>query len=248
MPRLRSTDLPPESSIKVDDTTIVLLRDVDLSYEPGAKALAGVDLKIQSGSFHFLTGESGAGKTSLLRLLSLSVHPERGQMNLFGRDVARLHRRERASLRQRIGVIFQDFRLLKHLTAFDNVALPLRIAGMKEDRIASTVCDMFTWLELEEIMEKRPAELSIGQQQLVAIARGVITRPKLLLADEPTSNVDQRRADRLINLFLQMEKLGTSVIFATHSGDLLRRHRFPALHMEKGRLRTQPRAGLQAAG
>ena len=247
MPRLRAPEPLSESPIKVEDPTIVQLRGVDMSYGSGMRILQGVDLSVSSGSFHFLTGESGAGKTSLLRLLSLSAKPAKGEMSLFGRNVAGLRRREIPSVRQRIGMIFQDFRLLKHLTAFDNVALPLRIAGMKEERVTSTVLDMFSWLELEPVMEKLPSGLSTGQQQLVAIARGVISRPALLLADEPTSNIDQRRADRLLNLFLQMQKLGTAVIVATHSTELLRRHRAPVLRVEKGRLRTGADPKLKAA-
>lgn len=207
-----------------------------MRYGMADEVLRGVDLTVVAGSFHFLVGPSGSGKTSLLRLISLSHPPSRGTIALFGRDVARLDRAEAAALRRRIGVVFQDFRLLDHLSAFDNVALPLRIGGADEEQISSFVSQMLAWLGLSDLIEVPPPKLSMGQRQLLAVARAVVTRPSLLLADEPTSNVDARRAERLMRLFTQMNELGTAVILATHSGELLRRYPFPVLEMAGGRL------------
>ncbi len=216
---------------------ILQLRRVGARYATaGEEVLRDVDLSLAAGSFHFLVGPSGAGKTSLLRLLSLSHPPSRGSITLFGRDVSRLDREEVTGLRRRIGVVFQDFRLLDHMSAFDNVALPLRIGGASEEQIAGCVSEMLAWVGLSDAMEARPPRLSMGQRQLLAVARAVITRPSLLLADEPTSNVDQARSVRLMRLFTALHRMGTAVVLATHSQDLLHRHGFPVLRMEGGRL------------
>lgn len=223
--------------------TILRLQRVGMRYgAAGEEVLHDVELTLAAGSFHFLIGPSGAGKTSLLRLLSLSHGPSRGIITLFGRDVSRLDREELAGLRRRIGVVFQDFRLLDHLSAFDNVALPLRINGASEEQISSYVSEMLGWLGLSDLIEAKPSQLSMGQRQLVAVARAVIVRPSLLLADEPTSNVDSGRSRRLMHLFLALNEMGTAVVLATHSEDLLRRHAsFPVLRMEAGRLlRDEP--------
>ena len=217
--------------------TILQLQRVGLRYAGAAdEALRDLDLSVAAGGFHFLVGPSGAGKTSLLRLLSLSHPASRGTITLFGRDVSRLDREQLSGMRRRIGVVFQDFRLLDHMSAFDNVALPLRIAGAAEEQITGSVSEMLAWLGLSDLIEARPPRLSMGQRQLLAIARAVITRPSLLLADEPTSNVDQQRARRLMHLFTALHQMGTAVVLATHSQDLLRQHAFPVLRMEGGRL------------
>jgi cell division transport system ATP-binding protein len=195
-----------------------------------------LNLTLTAGSFHFLTGPSGAGKTSLLRLLSLSHPPSSGTLRLFGRDVSKLDRAAASALRRRIGVVFQDFRLLDQMSAFDNVALPLRIAGAGDEQISTHVSELLAWLGLADVLERKPPELSMGQRQLLAIARAVIGRPKLLLADEPTSSVDPARARRLMHLFLSLHRLGTAVLLATHSEQLARRYPFPVLRMEAGRL------------
>ena len=208
-----------------------------MRYGPAAEVLHDIDLRLPAGSFHFLVGPSGAGKSSLLRLLSLTQAPSRGRIMLFGRDVAQLDRPETALLRRRIGVVFQDFRLLDHLTAFDNLALPLRLGGASDEQISNHVSDLLGWLGLGEAIEKRPPELSMGQRQLVAIGRAVISRPSLLLADEPTSSIDAACGRRLMHLFLALHGLGTAIVFATHNERLIRRHGFPVLTMAAGRLR-----------
>jgi cell division transport system ATP-binding protein len=227
--------------------TILRLQRVGMRYGAGEPVLREVDLTLAAGSFHFLVGPSGAGKTSLFRLISLSHPATHGIITLFGRDVSALDRHEESGLRRRIGVVFQDFRLLDHLTAFDNIALPLRIAGASDDEISSYVSEMLGWLGLSDLIETRPPQLSMGQRQLVAVARAVVTRPGLLLADEPTSNVDDRRTRRLMHLFRSLNDMGTAVVLATHSQDLLRRHAFPILQMEGGHLFQPHGLALAAA-
>ncbi len=222
----------------VGDT--VQLEDVALRYGDGPEILHDVSIVIPQRSFHFLTGPSGAGKTSLMSLMYLARHPSRGRMRLFGDDVTALKRNKAASYRRRLGVIFQDFRLLNHLSAFDNVALPLRIAGVADTVVTENVTELLTWVGLEEFMEARPSTLSGGQQQRVAIARAVVNRPNLILADEPTGNVDDAIAIRLMQLFIEMHKLGSSVIIATHNESLVRQFPFPRLHIEQGVVEALP--------
>lgn len=215
---------------------ILQLHGVGMRYGSGDEVLRDIDLTINAGTFHYLVGPSGAGKSSLLRVMALSAPPSRGTVVLFGRDVALVDRDELGRLRRRIGVVFQDFRLLDHLSAFDNVALPLRIGGADEEQISAYVSQMLSWLGLAERMEAKPAQLSMGQRQLVSVARAVVTKPDLLLADEPTSNVEPARVERLMFLFSELHRLGTAVVLATHSRELVRRWAFPVLHIERGRL------------
>lgn len=226
---------------------ILELEGAGMRYGSGDEVLRDIDLTINGGSFHYLVGPSGAGKTSLLRLMSLSEPPSRGRLVLFGREVTTVDRAELGRLRRRIGVVFQDFRLLDHLSAFDNVALPLRIGGADEEQISAYVSQMLGWLGLAERMEARPPQLSMGQRQLVTVARAVVGRPDLLLADEPTSNVEPARVERLMLLFSELHRLGTAVVLATHSRELVRRWAFPVLHLERGRLIRAVPAGRAAA-
>lgn len=218
----------------------VRFESVGLRYGNGPEILQDVSFVLEPGSFHFLTGPSGAGKTTLLSLLYLARRPSRGTVELFGHDVSAAPRAALPALRRRIGVVFQEFRLLDHLSALDNVALPLRVAGVSEAEIARHVPELMRWVGLEGQMHARPPILSGGQKQRVAIARAVITRPDLLVADEPTGNVDDRTALRLLHLFSELNKLGTSVLIATHNEGIVRRFPFPRLHLEAGRLDILP--------
>ena len=217
-------------------TTILQLDGVSLRYDTAPSVLHGINLKLNTGSFHFLSGPTGAGKTSLLRLISLSLPPTSGSIRVFGREIDKINRDELAGLRQRIGVVFQDLRLLEHLSAFDNVALPLRINGADEDETVKFVADMLGWLGLGDKLESLPASLSMGQRQMVGIARAIVSKPRLLLADEPTSNIDAANAERLMSLFVQLHKLGATVVLATHSEALMDRYPYPVLRMVAGRL------------
>ena len=198
--------------------------------------LRDLSFSVDAGAFRWLLGASGAGKTSLLRLMHLAVRPYRGRLWIMGTDAAGLPRRHLPRLRRRIGFVFQDFRLLPHLSAWDNVALPLRIAGRPEGQVRADVADLLEWIGLARSAQARPAELSGGEQQRIAIARAVIGRPKLLLADEPTGNLDDAQAERLMVLFKELGRLGTTVIVATHNDSLVGRHPAPALRLERGRL------------
>jgi len=201
--------------------TIIAFESVGLRYGTGAEVLRDLDFKLAEGGYYFLTGPSGAGKTSLLKLLYLAQRPTRGRIRLFGEELDRLTRDALPPLRRRIGIVYQDFRLLDHLSAFDNVALPLRISGHDEQEIDAAVKEMLEWVGLSDRATARPPTLSGGEQQRVAIARAVIGRPDLLVADEPTGNVDAAMADRLMQLFGALNRLGTTVIIATHDVGLI---------------------------
>ena len=215
---------------------VIKFQNVGLRYGLGPEILQDISLQLEEGSFHFLTGASGAGKSSLLRLMYLAHQPSRGLISLFGQDVATTPRRELPALRRKVGVVFQDFRLIDHLTALENVALPLQISGTSENEIKSNVSELLDWVGLSGQMDNRPPILSGGQKQRVAIARAVITRPKLLLADEPTGNVDDRIARRLMHLFEELNKIGTTIVLATHNKTLVNDFIYPRLHLQKGSL------------
>jgi cell division transport system ATP-binding protein len=223
---------------------LVLFDDVLLRYGAGPDILHNVSFSLAPGSFHFLVGQSGAGKSSLLRVMYLALRPIGGRASLFGRDVAQLSRREITEMRRRIGVVFQDFGLIEHLSALDNVALPLRILGQRESEVQKNVRELLAWVGLGEHLDALPATLSGGQQQRVAIARAVITRPSLLLADEPTGNVDDQIGVRLLFLFEELNKLGTTIVVATHNESLVSRFRHRQLRIENHTLRAfDPAAG-----
>lgn len=194
---------------------------VGLRYGTGAEVLRDLDFRLRTGSFYFLTGPSGAGKTSLLKLLYLAQRPTRGRISLFGEELTDAPREAFPRFRRRIGVVFQDFRLIRHLSAFDNVALPLRVSGASEEEIEGPVREMLAWVGLADRASARPPTLSGGEQQRVAIARAVINRPELLVADEPTGNVDAEMANRLMGLFTALNRLGTTVVVATHDMGLI---------------------------
>ncbi|MEC9346944.1 MAG: ATP-binding cassette domain-containing protein [Pseudomonadota bacterium] len=222
---------------ETSDDPVVSLRNVGLRYGTGPEVLRDLDLDLAPGSFHYLTGRSGAGKSSLLALLHLSLRPSRGLMRIFGQDLGDIPRRRLPAMRRRIGVVFQDFRLLDHLTAIENVALPLKVAHPKSAaEIDRDVGELLDWVELGAQKNARPATLSGGEKQRVAIARAVVGRPRLLLADEPTGNVDADMGERLMGLFVKLNRLGTTVVIATHDRRLPDRFPFPRLHLEAGRL------------
>ena len=217
------------------------LEHVAMSYGPGREVLHDIDLALQPGGCVFLMGPSASGKSSLLRLLGLAQMPSAGRYSLFHRDVAELGPIERCAFRRRIGMVFQDLRLLDHLSAFDNIALPLRISGGQDAEIGGVVAEMMGWLGLAELRDAAPRDLSMAQRQLVAVARAVIARPGLLLCDEPTGHVDDKLARRVMHLLAQLSKLGSMIVLATRDHDLVERHRYPILRMSRGRM-TRPGA------
>ena len=219
---------------------MIRLESVSLRYGSNTarqtEVLHNLTFHVPEGGFRWLMGPSGAGKTSLMRMIYLAVRPTRGSLFIQGTDIGRAERRSLPRLRRRIGVVFQDFRLLPHLTAFDNVALPLRIAGRPEGQIRADVAEMLRWVGLAGKTDQRPQQLSGGEQQRVAIARAVISRPSLLLADEPTGNLDDGQAERLMQLLRELNRLGTTAIVATHNEALVARHPARALRLDAGRL------------
>jgi cell division transport system ATP-binding protein len=215
---------------------VVRFEHVGLRYGLGSEVLHDLTFRIDPHSFQFLTGPSGAGKTSLLRLLFLSLRPTRGLITLFDHDVATLSKDALSTLRRRIGIVFQDFRLLDHMTTYENVALPLRVIGHPEDSYRDEVVELLKWVGLGERMWALPPVLSGGEKQRTAIARAVIARPQLLLADEPTGNVDPTLAQRLLRLFVELHKSGTSVVIATHDIALMDQFDARRLVLHQGRL------------
>lgn len=228
-----------------DQNDGVIFDNVGLRYGTDREVLSDISFTLFPGSFYFLTGASGAGKTSLLKLLYLAQRPSRGAIRMFGTDVITLPRNRLPSYRRRLGVVFQDFRLVPHLSAFDNIALPLRVSGVREADLQRPVIDMLEWVGLSHRAAAHPATLSGGEQQRVAIARAVIGRPDMLLADEPTGNVDPDMALKLLRLFEALNRLGTTVVVATHDVHLLKK--VPAsliMRLDKGRL-SDPTGALR---
>ncbi len=219
---------------------MIRFENVALRYGTGPEILSDISFDLHPGSFYFLTGKSGAGKTSLMRLLYLRKRPTRGLMTILGEPIHELKRKELIPLRRDIGMVFQDFRLLDHLSIFDNVALPMRVAGRPDQETQNDVEELLNWVGLGDHMHSKPPLLSGGQKQRVAVARAVITRPKLLLADEPTGNLDDQIGTRLLHLFDELNRLGTTVIVATHNMGLVSRFGHPQLHLSNGQLTVIP--------
>jgi cell division transport system ATP-binding protein len=218
---------------------LIKFEHVGLRYGIGPEVLSDISFTLEPGTFHFLTGPSGSGKTSMMRLLYLGRHPTRGIITMFGQNVNSMGREQLAALRQRIGVVFQDFRLLNHMSAFDNVALPLRIQHKSEREIRNNVQELLEWVGLGDHMYALPSTLSGGQQQRVAIARAVITRTRLLLADEPNGNLDEEIGFRLMNLFEQLNRMGTTILIATHDQHMIEKFGHTKLSLAAGKVTVE---------
>lgn len=219
---------------------LIQFDNVGMRYGSGPEVLRDLSLAIPRGSFHFIRGPSGAGKSSLLRLIYLGAKPSRGEIRLFGLRTAELGRRDLPPIRRRIGVVFQDFRLIDHLSALENVMLPLRLAGAASGEARDHVAELLRWVGLGSRMKALPPTLSGGEAQRVAIARAVVGKPDLLLADEPTGNLDDHIGARLIHLFEQLNQIGTTVILATHNDGLAGRKPHPVIHLDNGLLVDEP--------
>ncbi|MDN2568484.1 cell division ATP-binding protein FtsE [Aquibium sp. A9E412] len=215
---------------------MIRFENVGLRYGMGPEVLRDISFHLPARSFQFLSGPSGAGKTTLLRLLFLSLRPTRGLITVFGKDRASITRRELPVLRRRIGVVFQDFRLLDHMTTYENVALPLRVRGREEASYRDDVTELLKWVGLGDRMHVLPPVLSGGEKQRVAIARALIEQPQILLADEPTGNVDPPLARRLLRLFIELNRLGTAVVIATHDVGLMEQVDARRMILNEGRL------------
>jgi cell division transport system ATP-binding protein len=215
---------------------MIRLENVSLRYHQGPEVLRNINLDIPQGAFRFLTGPSGAGKTSLLKLIFLAHAPSQGRVYLMGHDTAAQSRKTRALMRRHIGVVFQDFRLIDHLTFYENITLPLRIAGHKQSNWHENAVELLNWVGLGERLDALPETLSGGEQQRAAIARAVITRPRIIIADEPTGNVDPEIGERLLRLLIELNKMGTTIVIATHDRQLWENFDFPRLHLDKGQI------------
>ncbi len=215
---------------------MVRFENVGMRYGLGPEVLHDVSFHLEPGSFHFLIGASGAGKSSLLRLMYLAHRPSRGLISILGHDVVTLPRRGLPALRRQIGVVFQDFRLIEHLSALENVSLPLRVMGVAKERIRSHATELLEWVGLAERLHALPSTLSGGEKQRVAIARAVVVRPSLLLADEPTGNLDDHMGVRLMRLIQELNKMGTSIVIATHNDGLVARFGYPRFQITDGHL------------
>ena len=215
---------------------LLSFENVSLDYQTGRPVLRDINIALMPGLFYFLTGQSGAGKTSLLRLIYQIEKPTKGRIVLFDKDTGKLRPSEFPALRRRLGIVFQDFRLIPHLTALENASLPLYLAGGKADRVRQHVTELLQWVGLGDRLDALPHELSGGEQQRVAIARAIVNKPRLLLADEPTGNVDDDSAKKLMHLFVELNKMGTTIIFATHQKEIVRKYGKLVLRLENGRL------------
>lgn len=218
------------------ETDVLSFENVGLRYGMGSEILGDLNFSIAPKSFQFLTGPSGAGKTTLLKMILLSLKPTRGLITIFGQDTASLDKDAISAIRRRIGVVFQDFRLLDHLTVFENIALPLRVQGREEASYRAEVLELLHWVGLGERKFHLPTVLSGGEKQRAAIARALISRPELLLADEPTGNLDPTLARRLLRLFVELHKTGATVIIATHDLSLMDQYDARRLVLADGRL------------
>ncbi len=213
---------------------VISFDNVSLSFGPDNKIFSNLDIIIPKGSFHFLTGPSGAGKSTFLKMVYLSQHQTAGSVFLFARNTLHINHSEIPYIRRKIGVVFQDFRLIPTLNILDNVALPLRVRGVETRKARSQAAELLDWVGLEDAMQRSPLTLSGGQQQRVAIARAVIGRPEILLADEPTGNVDDEIALKLLHLFEELHKVGTTVIVATHNRSLPHTFHHPEIFLNQG--------------
>jgi cell division transport system ATP-binding protein len=213
---------------------IAQLVGVGHQYEKAPEIFTGVTFDIEKGSFHFLTGPSGSGKSSLLKILYLGLKPTLGSVELFGENTLKMKSFLLPFLRQRIGVVFQEFKLLDHLKVLDNVSLPLRVRGVDAKRSYKHARELLDWVGLGDCLNAYPPSLSGGQKQRVSIARAIVTRPQLLLADEPTGNVDDEMAMKLLYLFEELNKMGTAIIIATHNQRLLEKFPYPQLAIREG--------------
>jgi cell division transport system ATP-binding protein len=217
---------------------VLAVENVGLNYGKGPDVLRDVSLSLEAGEMCFLAGPSGSGKTSLLRILLMAQAPTRGTVQLFGQDVTSIEHREKPILRRRLGVVFQDFRLIDHLSVFDNVAMPLRVKGERRKDYEADVKDLLDWVGLSQRLDALPETLSGGEKQRAAIARAVISKPDLLLADEPTGNVDAAMAKRLLHLFLELNRQGTTMLIASHDEELMKQSKIPVFTLKDGRLKA----------
>jgi cell division transport system ATP-binding protein len=225
---------------------VISMVDAGVTYPNGKIALSEVNVTIPRGDFVFLVGASGAGKTTFIRLLIRDVLPTSGRVSVAGRDLVRLRRREVPQLRRRIGIVFQDFRLLPNKTVFENVAFALEVTGAGRGEVRRRVPMLLNLVGLHQHADHLPTQLSGGEQQRVAIARALVHDPAILIADEPTGNLDPVTSWEIIQLLIQINALGTTVLMATHNQEIVNAMRRRVLALEAGSLvRDEPEAAYE---
>ena len=230
-------------SPNIEQQPIISLQNVSVGYEGNEDVLSNMNIELQPGSFTFVTGKSGSGKTTLLNMLYLIKKPNKGVLRVFGKNINFSNRDVLSLLRQRVGVVFQDFRLLDYLSVYDNIALPLRVKGMGEKEIFRRVSELLSWVELSQSIYKTCSTLSGGEKQRIAIARAVINRPDILFADEPTGSVDSEIADKLMRLFVELNKVGTTIVIATHNEQLTSTYNYQRINLYNGTAKLYPALG-----
>ncbi len=233
--------------LRKEAAEIIRFENMGLLFENGPQVFNKLNLSVKEGSFYFLTGPSGAGKSTLLKMIYLNQNQTAGKVELFGRDSLSILHQDIPYIRRKIGVVFQDFRLVPHLSSVDNVALPLKVRGIDPRKARNQAAELLKWVGLEDVLNRNPQTLSGGQQQRIAIARAVIGRPKVLLADEPTGNVDDEIALKLLYLFEEMNKTGTTVIVATHNRALPKEFNHPEIYLNEGKATLIPVGGKKKA-
>ena len=223
---------------------MIVLDNVCKTYSTGVSALNGVNLRIRKGEFVFIVGSSGSGKTTLFKLLLRELEPTSGKIFLNSKNISRLRRRKIPKMRRGIGVVFQDFRLLKDRNVYENVALAMRVVGKSAKAIRETVPQMLMMVGLADKAEALPRELSGGEQQRVALARALVNKPPVLLADEPTGNLDPANAWEIMNLLDDINKRGTTVVVVTHNQEIVERMQKRVITIDKGVVINDEKGGL----
>jgi cell division transport system ATP-binding protein len=229
------------------DHAVVVLHDVTKRYPNGNEALKDVDLVVPEGDFVFLVGPSGAGKSTLMKLLIRDELATRGDVVIDGFDLARIRRRQVPKIRRKIGIVFQDFKLLPRKTVYENVAFALEVTGTPRRQIRPAVERVIALVGLTGQVKQLPDQLSGGEQQRVSVARAFVNHPPLLLADEPTGNLDPETSIGIMQLLYRINKTGTTVVVATHDVDMVDRMRRRVIELSAGRVVRDERAGAYAA-
>ena len=224
---------------------MIEFKNVTKSYSVGNTALNGVSMQIEDGEFVFLVGPSGSGKSTIIRLITGEIKPSSGHVHVNGYSLAKIRRREVPYLRRTVGVVFQDFRLIPNKTVYDNVAFAMRVIGAKEREIRERVPYVLKLVGLEKNARRHPGELSGGEQQRLAIARALVNNPSMIIADEPTGNLDPDRSYEIMSLLQEINRLGTTLLVVTHEMDLVQRFKNRVIVINDGRVVSDGAGGAE---
>ena len=224
---------------------MIEFKNVTKSYSVGNTALNGVSMQIEDGEFVFLVGPSGSGKSTIIRLITGEIKPSSGHVHVNGYSLAKIRRREVPYLRRTVGVVFQDFRLIPNKTVYDNVAFAMRVIGAKEREIRERVPYVLKLVGLEKNARRHPGELSGGEQQRLVIARALVNNPSMIIADEPTGNLDPARSYEIMSLLQEINRLGTTLLVVTHEMDLVQRFKNRVIVINDGRVVSDGAGGAE---